>query len=173
MFTFVEPAQSAVEHERLLAIEEEMPAPSGTPTVVNIAVHDLTEPRPPRRSTSRRGRRAKYRELTSCSNTTDFQARRLDVRYWPGDEGARQAPHTLNGTPAVAVGRTIIALAENGQRDDGVISHPVVLHEYGVRRGDSARGESGCAKVHWRMVRHRHHGGPDWRRRLARGRTAW
>ena len=65
----------------------------------------------------------RYRELTSCSNTTDFQARRLDIRYRP--EGGRRPRrvHTLNGT-AVAVGRTIIALLENGQRDDGSVVLP-------------------------------------------------
>ena len=67
----------------------------------------------------------RYRELTSCSNTTDFQARRLDIRYRPAE--GRPAPvHTLNGT-AVAVGRTIIALLENGQRDDGSVRLPAAL----------------------------------------------
>jgi seryl-tRNA synthetase len=73
----------------------------------------------------------RYRELTSCSNTTAFQARRLEIRYRP-EEGASPRPvHTLNGT-AVAVGRTIIAIAENHQRDDGTVAVPEVLHEFGA-----------------------------------------
>jgi len=72
-----------------------------------------------------------YRELTSCSNTTDFQARRLGVRH-RGAAGGRPAfVHTLNGT-AVAVGRTLIALVENHQQSDGTVSVPAVLLEYGA-----------------------------------------
>jgi seryl-tRNA synthetase len=72
----------------------------------------------------------RFRELTSCSNTTDFQARRLDVRYRPGGGGVRHV-HTLNGT-AIAVGRTIIALVENHQAEDGTVPIPAVLQEYGA-----------------------------------------
>jgi seryl-tRNA synthetase len=73
----------------------------------------------------------RYRELTSCSNTTAYQARRLEIRHRP-QEGAPPRPvHTLNGT-AVAVGRTIIAIAENHQRDDGSVAVPGVLHPYGA-----------------------------------------
>ena len=72
----------------------------------------------------------RYRELTSCSNTTDFQARRLDIRMRP--EGGRpEILHTLNGT-AVAIGRTIIALLENGQREDGSVALPEVLVPFGA-----------------------------------------
>jgi seryl-tRNA synthetase len=74
----------------------------------------------------------RYRELTSCSNTTDFQARRLDIRFRPAGEGGRpETVHTLNGT-AVAVGRTIIALLENGQRDDGSVVLPEALVRFGA-----------------------------------------
>ena len=74
----------------------------------------------------------RYRELTSTSNTTDFQARRLDIRYRPEAAArARRTSHTLNGT-AVAVGRTIIALLENGQRDDGTVALPEALRPYGA-----------------------------------------
>ena len=80
----------------------------------------------------------RYRELTSCSNTTDFQARRLDVRYRPSDGGPRHV-HTLNGT-AVAVGRMIIALVENGQQEDGSVVLPGELAQYGApERIDAAR----------------------------------
>jgi seryl-tRNA synthetase len=73
----------------------------------------------------------RYRELTSCSNTTDYQARRLNARYRPAEDASPQFVHTLNGT-AVAVGRTIIAVVENGQRDDGTIEIPEVLQAYGA-----------------------------------------
>ncbi len=132
MFAFVEPDESAAEHERLLAIEEEILGALGIPyRVVNIAASDLGASAAKKYDLEAwlpgQGR---YRELTSCSNTTDFQARRLDVRYRPGEEAPRHV-HTLNGT-AVAVGRTIIALVENGQREDGSVAMPSVLHEYGA-----------------------------------------
>jgi seryl-tRNA synthetase len=81
----------------------------------------------------------RYRELTSCSNTTDFQARRLDARYRPAQEKGPRHLHTLNGT-ALAVGRTIIALVENHQRDDGTIAIPEVLHSFGAPRVIEAAG---------------------------------
>jgi len=133
MFAFVEPEQSEAEHERLLAIEEEIMQALAIPyRVVNIAVDDLGAS-----ATKKYDIEAwlpgqqRYRELTSCSNTTDFQARRLNVRYRPSDGGGPRQAHTLNGT-AVAVGRTIIALVENGQRDDGSIDLPEVLVEFGA-----------------------------------------
>jgi seryl-tRNA synthetase len=131
MFTFVRPEESQDEHERLLAIEEEILQSLGIPyRVVNIAVRELGA------SAAKKydleawlPGQERFRELTSCSNTTDFQARRLDVRYRP-EAGVRHV-HTLNGT-AVAVGRTIIALVENHQQDDGTIAVPSVLHEFGA-----------------------------------------
>ncbi|MCD6725802.1 MAG: serine--tRNA ligase [Solirubrobacteraceae bacterium] len=132
MFCFVEPSASADEHLRLLAIEEEILQALELPyRVVDIAVGDLGS------SAARKfdceawlPSQARYRELTSCSNTTDYQARRLEVRMRP--EGGRpEVLHTLNGT-AVAVGRTIIALLENGQREDGSIVLPQTLAPYGV-----------------------------------------
>jgi seryl-tRNA synthetase len=132
MFAFVEPERSREEHERLLAIEERVLQTLGIPyRVVNIAVDDLGA------SAAKKydleawlPGQERYRELTSCSNTTDFQARRLDVRFRPQDGGPRHV-HTLNGT-AVAVGRTIIALVENGQREDGSIELPAVLADFGA-----------------------------------------
>jgi seryl-tRNA synthetase len=133
MFSFVEPEASAEEHERLLAIEEEILRALEIPyRVVNIAADDLGNS-----ATKKYDLEAwlpgqgRYRELTSCSNTTAYQARRLEIRYRP-EEGASPRPvHTLNGT-AVAVGRTIIAIAENHQRDDGTVAVPDVLHEFGA-----------------------------------------
>ena len=72
----------------------------------------------------------RYRELTSCSNTTDYQARRLDIRF-RGPDGKPVVVHTLNGT-AVAVGRTLIALLENGQREDGSVALPEALVRCGA-----------------------------------------
>jgi seryl-tRNA synthetase len=133
MFSFVEPEQSGDEHERLLAIEEEILGALEIPyRVVNIAAHDLGN------SASKKydleawlPGQGRYRELTSCSNTTAYQARRLEVRFRPAEGAPPQHVHTLNGT-AVAVGRTIIAIAENHQREDGTVEVPAVLHPYGA-----------------------------------------
>jgi seryl-tRNA synthetase len=132
MFSFVSPQDSAAEHERLLAIEESILEELGIPyRVVAIAVNDLGASAAMKYDCEAwlpgQGR---YRELTSCSNTTDYQARRLEVRY-RAEDGKPAYVHTLNGT-AVAVGRTIIALLENGQRDDGSVVLPDVLHGYGA-----------------------------------------
>ncbi|MEA2442148.1 MAG: seryl-tRNA synthetase [Thermoleophilaceae bacterium] len=133
MFSFVEPAASEDEHERILAIEEDLMQALGIAyRVVNIAAWDLGASAAKKYDVEAwlpgQGR---YRELTSCSNTTDYQARRLNARFRPGDEAPPQFLHTLNGT-AVAVGRTIIAVVENGQRDDGTIAIPEVLQAYGA-----------------------------------------
>jgi seryl-tRNA synthetase len=132
MFSFVEPAESAAEHERLLAIEERILAELEIPyRVVNVAAGDLGAPAAKKYDCEAwipsQGR---YRELTSCSNTTDYQARRLNCRYRPADNEAIQAVHTLNGT-AVAVGRTMIALIENRQDREGGFTLPNILHSYG------------------------------------------
>jgi seryl-tRNA synthetase len=132
MFSFVEPAESAAEHERLLAIEERILAELEIPyRVVNVAVGDLGAPAAKKYDCEAwipsQGR---YRELTSCSNTTDYQARRLACRYRPAGGEAAIPVHTLNGT-AVAVGRTMIALIENRQERDGGFTLPNTLHKYG------------------------------------------
>ncbi|MGI8780198.1 MAG: serine--tRNA ligase [Solirubrobacteraceae bacterium] len=132
MFSFVAPEDAVDEHERLLANEEEILTALVIPyRVVNIAVGDLGA------SAAKKydceawlPGQQRYRELTSTSNTTDFQARRLDIRYRPEGGGPRHVA-TLNGT-AVAVGRTLIAIVENGQRDDGSIAVPEVLHACGA-----------------------------------------
>src|SRR5215217_563020 len=134
MFVFCLPEDSPDEHERLLAIEEELLQDLGIPyRVVNIAVDDLGSSAAKKYDCEAwlpgQGR---YRELTSTSNTTDFQARRLDIRYRT-ESGAPRHAATLNGT-AVAVGRTLIALLENHQRDDGSIGVPAVLHAWGAPR---------------------------------------
>jgi seryl-tRNA synthetase len=133
MYSFVEPEASRDEHERLLGIEEEILQALEIPyRVVNIAVDDLGSSAAKKYDCEAwlpgQGR---YRELTSTSNTTDFQARRLDIRYRPEGGGGPRVAHTLNGT-AVAVGRTLIALLENGARDDGSVAIPEVLHAWGA-----------------------------------------
>ena len=132
MFSFVEPSASQEEHERLLAIEERILGELELPyRVVNVAVGDLGAPAAKKYDCEAwipsQGR---YRELTSCSNTTDYQARRLGARYRPQEGAAAEAVHTLNGT-AVAIGRTIIALIENRQERDGGFTLPTILHQYG------------------------------------------
>jgi seryl-tRNA synthetase len=131
MFSFVAPEESAAEHERLLAIEEEILRELGLPyRLVNIAVGELgTSAAKKYDCEAWLPSEGRYRELTSCSNTTDYQARRLDVRM--RRERRTLTPHTLNGT-AVAVGRTIIALLENGQREDGSVQLPSVLAARGA-----------------------------------------
>jgi seryl-tRNA synthetase len=133
MFSFVAPDASRSEHERLLAIEERILSELEIPyRVVNVAVGDLGAPAAKKYDCEAwipsQGR---YRELTSCSNTTDYQARRLGARYRPGEGEAPQTVHTLNGT-ACAVGRTIIALIENRQERDGSFTLPNSLHPFGA-----------------------------------------
>jgi seryl-tRNA synthetase len=132
MFSFVEPAESAAEHERLLAIEERILTELEIPyRVVNVAAGDLGAPAAKKYDCEAWiPSQDRYRELTSCSNTTDYQARRLGCRYRPGEDEAPQFVHTLNGT-AVAVGRTMIALIENRQERDGGFTLPTILHSYG------------------------------------------
>jgi seryl-tRNA synthetase len=133
MFSFVAPEQSRDEHEHLLAVEEEIFQALEVPyRVVNIAANDLGS------SAAKKydleawlPGQQRYREVTSTSNTTDFQARRLDIRYRPSEGQAPRHVHTLNGT-AIAVGRTIIAIVENHQREDGTIELPAVLHPFGA-----------------------------------------
>jgi seryl-tRNA synthetase len=132
MFSFVAPDSSGDEHERLLSLQERILGALEIPyRVVDIPVGDLGA------SATRKfdceawiPSQERYREVTSCSNTTDYQARRLDCRYRPAD-GAPEPVHTLNGT-AVAVGRTLIALMENRQARDGSVSMPAALKEFGL-----------------------------------------
>jgi seryl-tRNA synthetase len=133
MFSFVEPDASSGEHERILAVQERILADLELPyRVVDIPVGDLGA------SAARKfdceawmPSQARYRELTSCSNTTDYQARRLDCRYRPEPDAGPVHVHTLNGT-AVAVGRTLIALLENHQREDGTVVLPAALVDAGA-----------------------------------------
>jgi seryl-tRNA synthetase len=130
MFSFTRPEGSGDEHELLVSIEEEIVGSLGLPyRVVNVAAGDLGGAAAKKYDIEvwlpGQGR---YRELTSCSNCTDYQARRLQTRLRLGN-GAIVAPHTLNGT-ATAVGRTLIAILENHQRRDGSVELPEALHPY-------------------------------------------
>jgi seryl-tRNA synthetase len=133
MFGFVHPDTSREEHERLLGIQESILAELGIPyRVVNIPVGELGASAAKKYDCEAwlpgQGR---YREITSCSNTTDYQARRLRCRFRPEPKGSPQPVHTLNGT-ATAVGRTLVAIMENFQRQDGTIAIPKVLQEFGA-----------------------------------------
>jgi seryl-tRNA synthetase len=129
MVSFVLPEASAEEHELLLAREEEILQALEIPyRVVNIAAGDLggsaakkydCEAWIPSQGT--------WRELTSTSNCTDYQARRIGCRV--REPGGNRPLHTLNGT-AVAVGRTIVALLENHQQEDGSVRVPAALQGY-------------------------------------------
>lgn len=120
MFSFCNPENSLDEHEFILSIEEELLQELEIPyRVVDVCAGDLgasaskkydIEAWIPSQNT--------YREVTSCSNTTDFQARRLNIRT--KDNDSTKTIHTLNGT-AIAVGRILIALIENNQTEDGEV----------------------------------------------------
>ena len=133
MFSFVHPDESDAEHERLLAIEEGILQALEIPyRVVDIAVGDLGAPAARKFDCEAWiPSQERYREVTSCSNTTDYQARRLRARFRPEREAPPQPVHTLNGT-AVAVGRTLIALLENHQRPDGSVELPKALVDAGA-----------------------------------------
>jgi seryl-tRNA synthetase len=130
MFSFTRPEDSAEEHEFLLQVEEELVAELGFPyRVVNVAAGDLGAS-----ATKKYDIEAwmpgqqRYREITSTSNTTDFQARRLEVRC-RGERGV-ELVHTLNGTAVTA--RSLIAIMENFQEEDGSIAVPPVLEAFGA-----------------------------------------
>ena len=139
MFVFCLPERSSEEHDYLLSIEEELVAELGVPyRVVNIAAGDLG------------GMAAKkydieawfptqqrYREITSTSNTTDYQARRLEVRY-RREDGNLAPVHTLNGTAVTA--RLLLAIMENFQEEGGTYAVPSVLEEFGAARTTRAAG---------------------------------
>jgi len=130
MFVYCVPEESAEFHERLLAYEEEIVQALGLPyRVMNIAVGDLGAPAAKKYDIEAwfpaQGR---YREITSCSNTTDYQARRLNIRY--RRDGNLEFVHTLNGTGATA--RALLSIMENFQDERGTVTVPEVLRRYGA-----------------------------------------
>jgi seryl-tRNA synthetase len=130
MFSFTTPETSWDEHEVLVSIEEEILANLELPyRVMNIAVGDLGGPAAKKYDLEGwLPGQHRYRELTSCSNCTDYQARRLQTRVRRAD-GRIEPLHTLNGT-ATAMSRTLIAILENHQRADGSVGLPKALYPY-------------------------------------------
>ena len=133
MFVFTRPEWSHEEHERLLEIEEELVQELELPyRVVNIAAGELGA------SAAKKydieawfPSQERYREITSTSNTTDYQARRLEIRH-RRDEKQLEPVHTLNGT--AVTGRAMLAIMENFQAEDGSVSVPDALYELGAPR---------------------------------------
>ncbi|OGM58079.1 serine--tRNA ligase [Candidatus Woesebacteria bacterium RIFCSPHIGHO2_12_FULL_46_16] len=129
MFSFVKPEESDKEHDYFLSLEEKLLQALEIPyQVVKMCSGDLGGP-----ATRKYDLEAwmpgqgTYREVTSASTTTDFQARRLNIKYREG--GKTEYVHTLNGT-AFAIGRTIIAILENYQEKDGSVIIPDVLRKW-------------------------------------------
>ena len=130
MYIFCTPEQSVQMHEKILSIEEEIWQNLGVPYhVVNIAAGDLGAPAAKKYDIEYWSPvDNQYRELTSCSNCTDFQARNLNIRVRRSD-GSLQVLHTLNGT-AVSLARSLVVIIENYQTDDGKLRVPEVLRPY-------------------------------------------
>lgn len=130
MYAYTTPEQSREMHERILAIEEEIWQNLGIPYhVINIASGDLGAPAAKKYDVEYWSSvDGKYRELTSCSNCTDFQARNLNIRVRRKD-GKVEVLHTLNGT-AVSLARSLIAVLEHYQTDDGKLRIPTVLQPF-------------------------------------------
>ena len=127
LFVYCEPSAAVEEHERLLAIEEEIVGGLGVPyRVVNVAAGDLGAPAAKKYDIE--GwfpHQQRYREITSTSNTTDYQARRLGIRYRPEGQKGTEFAATLNGT--AVTDRFVLAILENFR---GVV--PEVLRDYGA-----------------------------------------
>jgi seryl-tRNA synthetase len=143
MYVYCRAGESREFHERLLAYEEEIAQALGLPyRVMNIAVGDLGAPAAKKYDIEAwfpvQGR---YREITSCSNTTDYQARRLNVRM-RGESGL-EFVHTLNGTGATA--RALLAIMENFQDEGGTVAVPEVLTRFGAPGTIGRPAEPGTA----------------------------
>jgi len=130
MYAFTLPEQSRDMHERILAIEEEIWQAIGIPyRVINIASGDLGAPAAKKYDIEYWSKvDGAYRELTSCSNCTDFQARNLNIRTRRKD-GKIEVLHTLNGT-AVSLARSLVVILEHYQNEDGSLTIPEVLRPY-------------------------------------------
>ena len=130
MFTYIDPADAEAEHERMVALQEQMLQALELPyRVIDVAAGDLGS------SAARKydieawvPSQEAYRELTSTSNCTTFQSRRLNVRYRPEADGPTEYAATLNGT--LATTRWLVALLENHQQPDGSIRIPEALQPY-------------------------------------------
>jgi seryl-tRNA synthetase len=130
MFVYTFPELSQETHEELLAYEEEIAQELGLPyRVMNIAVGDLGAPAAKKYDIEAWFPvQQRYREITSCSNTTDYQARRLNIRF--RRDGKLEHVHTLNGTGATA--RALLSIMENFQDEAGTVAVPEVLQRFGA-----------------------------------------
>jgi seryl-tRNA synthetase len=130
MFAFATPEQSESLHEEMVGVEEEIFSGLGIPfRVVDICTGDLGGAAYRKYDLEAwMPGRGDFGEITSTSNTTDYQARRLKIRYRVG-ESRPQLAHTLNGT-AIAISRALIAILENYQREDGSVAIPEALVPY-------------------------------------------
>jgi seryl-tRNA synthetase len=130
MYVYCVPEESAEFHERLLGYEEEIAQALGLPyRVMNISVGDLGAPAAKKYDIEAWfPTQQRYREITSCSNTTDYQARRLNIRF--RRDGKLEFVHTLNGTGATA--RALLSIMENFQDEGGTVAVPEVLQRYGA-----------------------------------------
>ncbi|MEX2054440.1 MAG: serine--tRNA ligase [Candidatus Colwellbacteria bacterium] len=141
MFSFTRPEDSVKENDFLLECQEEIVSALGLPyRVVHICTGDMGF------SASNQfdvetwiPSEGKYRETHSCSNTTDFQARGLSIKYASGGES--KYVHTLNAT-GVAIGRTLISILENYQSKDGTVKVPKVLQNYVGKKEIKKSGDS-------------------------------
>lgn len=134
MFAYTTPEASDEMHQRLLAIEEEIFSSLEVPyRVLDICSGDLGGPAYRKYDVEAwmpgRGESGEYGEVTSTSDCTDYQSRRLGIRYKPSEGKGTRFVHTLNGT-AVALSRAIIAVLENHQRADGLIDVPTALQPF-------------------------------------------
>jgi seryl-tRNA synthetase len=134
MFAFSLPNASGAIHAEMLSIEEEVFQALGIPyRVLDICSGDLGGPAYRKFDVEAwmpgRGQSGEYGEVTSTSDCTDYQARRLNVRYRPSGQKGTRFVHTLNGT-AIAVSRALIVVLENYQRADGLVDVPAVLRRY-------------------------------------------
>lgn len=134
MFAIVRPEDSEAMHDELVAIEERILQALEIPyRVIDIASGDLGAPAYRKFDIEgwmpMRGDAGDYGELTSASNCTDYQARRLKTRFRRANTKKNELVHTLNGT-AIAVPRTIVAILENHQRADGSVAIPAALQSY-------------------------------------------
>ena len=129
MFAFTHPDQSEVMHQKMLTIEEQIYQNLGIPyQVVNICCGDLGGAAYRKYDLEAwMPGRGKWGEVTSTSNCTDYQSRRMNIRFKDSETGKNRFVHMLNGT-AIAVSRTLIALIENGQQKDGSIKLPSCLN---------------------------------------------
>lgn len=135
MFTFCKPEDSLKEHQLLLSMEEEIMKDLKIPyRVLNICTGDLGDPAVAKYDIEawlpgQNNGAGEYRETHSTSNCTDFQSRRLNIKYQDKETGKNELAHTLNGT-ALALGRGILAIMENYQTKDGKIRVPRALWRY-------------------------------------------